>query len=719
MGQAVMSVVAFGKTIYVASQTHSGYGGDSGSGQVWRYDGGRSWTKVGDNLGTSCMSLVAFENQLYAVCTDTRAVVNNDFMGKLYRYDGTPLSWTFVAGHRYYDASTSAYCWGFSSAIVSSIRGIPEIFIADLGKDSFYRYNTSQGLKQIDENWGSGVPSLSEFTSQLFAGCRFGKFYQSIDGIDFSKRVDLVNLNHVFGTSVFNNTLYVGTANSSSGVGLAELRRWNGTSLDNIVATWAALSPGDGITSLAGNGTVIYVGLGIREGYYPGNSTKAEVWTYDGTRTALISDPDFFGGGVQILSVVAPIPSTLDLLSMSVKPTDVLAGGNVLLEAVGNGFGVFTNETALNLDLPRGWTSQALFAPNDGTGTFSYALIVPSGERAGKYNIRARLNGTDIDGNIISSGQKSVSVTVVNSIPPSQSVTYSNLQEGILQTRAWKLNLNDTVISAGIPKYTDLTSVGVSLKQETTKIEGRSGYISRYWYRTLYTTDGINYSTYEQSSYSVVNDQTNAIASRMDGVNTYQSGSYNSRYEYNLETRPFFSFNIDLPDGVPAGSTSRVLFSTGEALPIGTYDLGLNDLSSASLSDGATAFADAALGALLSSYSLVQKTSNSLDTTSWMPGFGPFLMAFAILDKVNPKETFYYTDSVGGAYITSYGNYQSIFVNYDTGPKLFVTSTRGYKSDEILQLMLNDIRTADGSKAVSIGQLVNSYGKNPTAWAIR
>lgn len=67
---AVMDLVSFDSTIYAAVQSARGYGGSSGVGQVWRYDGTPGdWTQVGGNLDWSVMVLEDVGGYLYAGTT--------------------------------------------------------------------------------------------------------------------------------------------------------------------------------------------------------------------------------------------------------------------------------------------------------------------------------------------------------------------------------------------------------------------------------------------------------------------------------------------------------------------------------------------------------------------------------------------------------------------------------------------------------------------------
>jgi hypothetical protein len=76
---AVMDLAFYNGHLYAGVQTEHGFGGGSGEGQIWRYDGENTWTQIG-TMDTSAMVLEILDNKLYAATTNY-----NEPKGRLYR----------------------------------------------------------------------------------------------------------------------------------------------------------------------------------------------------------------------------------------------------------------------------------------------------------------------------------------------------------------------------------------------------------------------------------------------------------------------------------------------------------------------------------------------------------------------------------------------------------------------------------------------------------
>ncbi|MDD1778890.1 MAG: metallophosphoesterase [Candidatus Helarchaeota archaeon] len=283
IGQAVMDIVFYQDALYVGTQTESGYGGGSGNGQIWRYNGDNSWTKVGE-MDNSAMVLLNYNNELY-VATNA---------AKLYRYTGTPGNWTLVGD----DSSAGT---GFRSGIVSNISGASEIYLGDLNTDRFSRYNSTDGLVFLEDHGGSCIWDFEEYNGGLYAGAWYGPIYKTTNGRNWNSILS-TGYEHNWSLATFQDLLYIGSGNGDYPTGYARLWTWNSIALIKIWE-WSVNNYAEGITSLATDGDLLYIGTGIPDGYFTGDGV-AEVWTYDGSNFTRISNIDQFGGGVQSMLLI-------------------------------------------------------------------------------------------------------------------------------------------------------------------------------------------------------------------------------------------------------------------------------------------------------------------------------------------------------------------------------------------------------------------------------
>ncbi len=714
IGQAIMDIKVFGGTLYVGTQTKSGYGGWGGAGQVWRYDGNTNWTKVGDELGTSCSALVIYENQLYAVASDMNARFNG-MMGKLYRYDNLPGKWTLVGGHLYRDSQTGTYCFGFSKALVSNIRGFDEIYIGDLDKDSFYRYNKNEGLRLVDENWRSCVYSLTEYKKNLFSGCWHGAFYQSTNGSDFVMKTYLSNYNHIWATGVFKDNLFAGTGNGGY-YSPGELRQWNGSYLHTI-KSWPVTKYSEGVTTLATDENKLYIGLGIPTGYYSGDSYMAQVWSYDGTNFMKISDFDAFGGGVQSMLVAAPLKSTLELIKLDAKPLRVLEGGNVMVSATGAGSIVMTSENSIEMVLPTGWIMQPINAPSDGNGFFIAAVALPCTYKQGIYTVQVRLVGIGTEGSI-SSEWSSLSIEVVKerSMSSTELATYSILQDAILNIRAWDMNMEDAVVSSAIPKSLDLSACGIPLKEQLIQYSGVPKYSYRYWQKYSYTYNGKVYGPYVTERYYSFSSGNYSLALKNKLHSEYKTSTWSSIIDYETESRPYFCFTgVKPPEEFIKLKNVLIEFKTGYASSMEPFYLNLNDLFSSSIGSPSATFLDSGNGTIVPFAKVSGSTVQTFDLSTAILSSNTFYIGFDLLEESSPK-------IISSYKVLSYcmtSEQQYVYITYGVAPKLIINFYQGYSPQETLELMLASLLESDGSKAISIGQYVNdTYGKTPGEWGI-
>lgn len=312
IGQAIMRLVFFRDTLYVATQTHSGYGGcdfgGCGRGQVWKYHGRPNfWTQVGGNLDNSVMVLLVYNSTLYA---GTSLVEKSPNVGNLYK---------LVAGNWILVGTGGSTGWraGIVTDLFPPLTPIPQIYLGELNVDAFARYTDGSGLVPLQNLGGSCVWGFREYQGALYSGHWHGPVYKTTDGISWTL-AHQTDQDHNWGMEVFQGKLYLGTG-SGDGLSPGRLFTFDGTKWEEV-HSWPAKVNGEGVTSLATDTdqTRLYIGLGVPDGYYTGDGV-AEVWQYDGIHFTRISRPDHFGGGVQSLLTHFTGCTTFDDLDQTIS----------------------------------------------------------------------------------------------------------------------------------------------------------------------------------------------------------------------------------------------------------------------------------------------------------------------------------------------------------------------------------------------------------------
>jgi len=252
----------------------------SGVGRVYRYDGGTSWTLVGDNLDNQVCSLIVYDGNLYA------GTAWNGM--RLYKY--TPGStncgindWTRVVDYPSWDGTRSLYIFH------------DLLLMGDIGYDRIGHWDGSNFYPDQTQTTGSCIYDFQYYMGKVYASAYMGRMWQSTDGIHWNlvPGFDYYEDN-MWELETFKGLLYMAYNNG-------ELRRSHGMTRGYLVYT----AP-DAIISMESDGSSLYFGTGGEAGALYGSKTDgiANVYRYDGTDgPILISDKDEFGGGVQVLYI--------------------------------------------------------------------------------------------------------------------------------------------------------------------------------------------------------------------------------------------------------------------------------------------------------------------------------------------------------------------------------------------------------------------------------
>lgn len=301
LGKAIMDMEVLDGNLYAST-----YDGSNKLGKVWRYDGDNLWTEVGE-LDMIVADMVVYRDELYAVTT-----ANSNPMGRIYRYNGTPGDWALVG------TDTGPHSTGFFAATISDVSGSEEIVIGDRVTDRWSTYSPETGLVFRQDSGGSCVWDIEELDGLLYSGNFWGPIFKSTDGRNWARI--LYEDGHHWDVEAFQGKLYVGGSGYRGEDGSqysGRLSVLEGSTLQKVWDYNRSLDY-DGISRLEASPdeSILFIGTGVRDGYFGGNGL-AEVWAYDGTDVNKISPNDFFGGGVQ--SLLATDLEVIDV-AIDIKP---------------------------------------------------------------------------------------------------------------------------------------------------------------------------------------------------------------------------------------------------------------------------------------------------------------------------------------------------------------------------------------------------------------
>ena len=282
---------------------YAGIGDDTSAGDadgdVWRYDGGTSWTKIGGdgiNSGWPASSIERVQS-LSSDGTNLYAGLSNSTGdAEVWRWNGT--SWTKIGG----DAVNSS--WADSTyEYVYSLENDGTNLYAGLGfngaEAEVWRWNgtswTQIGGDTIGNSFGGTAAIVSSMvydqsTSKLYAGVQtnYGAHEWVLDGSNWTliggSGIDESWSNYAMGTvqSMTTNKgkQYIGLGTSVSTAIVYEFDGSNYRMIggDGVNSSWPYGNDGtyEVVQSLASYNGEVYAGLGLNNG-------DGEVWKYDGS----------------------------------------------------------------------------------------------------------------------------------------------------------------------------------------------------------------------------------------------------------------------------------------------------------------------------------------------------------------------------------------------------------------------------------------------------
>jgi 3D (Asp-Asp-Asp) domain-containing protein len=278
---AVLCLTEYEGHLYAGTMSISNPQG--GVGRVYRYEGGTSWTLVGDNLDNQVCSLAVYKGDLYA------GTAWNGM--KLYRYEGD-MNWPQVIHPVVWDGTRALYVSHGS------------LFMGDIGWDRIGHYDGSLFFHQdLTAATGSCIYDFEDYGDYVYAAAYVGRMWRSTDGVlsfwDLAPGFGYYDGN-IWELETFQGSLYMAYANG-------ELR------VSNIPDRGAVkYTAPDGIISMESDGINLYFGTGGEAGALYGSETDgiANIYRYDGISVTRISHSDEFGGGVQVLYHIPSLDTT-------------------------------------------------------------------------------------------------------------------------------------------------------------------------------------------------------------------------------------------------------------------------------------------------------------------------------------------------------------------------------------------------------------------------
>lgn len=240
-----------------------------GIGEVWRYDGGTKWTRVGTDLNVQVCALTVFDSNLYAGTGNLAGAAT------LYRYDGG-TNWT--------DVAYAGFPWlGFRSLYVWSNA----MYLGSLNGDCFgRRFYGTPFVEDYSDETGSCIWDIQDYNGTLYAGADFRRLYK-LDSLPGNWSLLLQMSPWDYGQGLwelekFGEWLFIGDG--------PRLQRYNGSAfippLDSPI--WTA--PDDmNIIAMYTDGSFLILGTGGEAGGEYHKFGAGRIYRYDGTQVKSIS----------------------------------------------------------------------------------------------------------------------------------------------------------------------------------------------------------------------------------------------------------------------------------------------------------------------------------------------------------------------------------------------------------------------------------------------
>lgn len=269
---AVLSLVEYEGQLYAGTMSTSSR--SNSVGRVYRYDGGTTWTLVGDNMDNQVSSLAVYQGDLYA----------GTAWGAMNLYKYTPgttncniPNWTRVVNYTDWSGTRTLYI------------SHNYLLMGDIAWDRIGRWDGSTFYRDQTTKTGSCIYDFEDYGDYVYAAAYYGRMWRSSDGINWN-RIFGSYATHMWELETFQNSLFMGYDNG-------ELRESDGSDRGTLVFEAA-----DGIISMETGGGYLYFGTGGEAGYYGKTTGTAEVYKYNGTGDPeLISGSISMGTGVQCL----------------------------------------------------------------------------------------------------------------------------------------------------------------------------------------------------------------------------------------------------------------------------------------------------------------------------------------------------------------------------------------------------------------------------------
>ncbi len=710
LGVSVDAIIIFQGQLYAAASQNAW----DGLSIIYRYAGGTSWSPVSSPFDAKVEKFAVYKEQLYASARNVNAGV-----GQLFRFDGD-MQWTKVA-----DSSSLSSGWqGFKTLYPWN----DYLYIGDSNTDFIARFDGT-GIEQVSYASGNGIQAMEVFQTKLFAGSFDSSIYQMTDGINFTQQTSGIDFSTIRSMQTYGDNLYIGMATTVDNRHKEQLYRWDNGAMALV---WEQADSGSGaVLSMVANSTTLFFGTGEPPENIGAQGTGI-VYAMDGQNISAISGT--LGQAVtQLLVGALSPPLSAEITSAVVNPTSMLPGGTFLayitLMNTGSSTAYITKSGSLKIaNLPAGWSGEFTDAGNygapwtastsvqpGGTVTVVAAITISCDTSPGVYVFNPTLI-YELSGNSAtyqpSPTYLPVSVMVQQDMTGTDLASYKHSQAAVRQIRALARNIGSGAITTSL----NLTYFGIDGARKTVTINATGGYVYRDFYETQ--ENGVQYQQdyYDQflTSYS--------YASKYEY--TYQSNTDNYYMHGLIETRPFYTFNLQsIPQGAAIVSADLVIYSGSSSPDTGDFFIKIHALKDdPQIASAQTIFDGAGSGALYADTTLLAQNSNV--NVSLGNGFFTDLTAaaggtFSVgieLDGSRSASDAYQESNV--FYNSSYSN-SLIYTSDGTDPSISADTAEFTNPGEALHIVLDLFLEGNFTKANEIASYINEQYYSLGYWDLQ